>query len=342
LTLHNQAANVFFQRSELRLQHVYNKKRKLLSKFLQTRWLNIQPTAQAMRVFAVPVLLGVLTAGCAMRQTRVVAPGQIRQAQTATEQQLIAAYDQQAQGVQSINATVDMMPVAGSTYSGLIEEYHNVGGFILAAQPQKIRVIGQAPVLAKNIFDMTSDGKIFRIFIPSKNEFLVGPTDLERPSDKPIENLRPQHILEAIFWSALPPVQQMLFEEDEVAPERYYVLTVLRPAGSGFEIARKIWFDRADLRVSRIQVYGPGGRYDSDIAYSDWQQVTEGAPANASGAGLQFPHNIHIRRPQQDYQLTVSITKLALNGQIADDRFTLEQPAGSELVRLETRAEERP
>ena len=75
----------------------------------------------------------------------------------------------------SINAAVEMTPVAGSTYSGLIEEYHDVGGFILAAQPEKIRVIGQAPVLAKNIFDMTSDGKVFRIFIPSKNKFLVRP-----------------------------------------------------------------------------------------------------------------------------------------------------------------------
>ena len=59
----------------------------------------------------------------------------------------------------SINAAVELMPVAGSTYSGLIEEYHDVSGFILAAQPAKIRIIGQAPVLAKNIFDMTSDGQ---------------------------------------------------------------------------------------------------------------------------------------------------------------------------------------
>ena len=55
-----------------------------------------------------------------------------------------------------------------------------------------------------------------------------------------------------------------------------------------------------------------------------------------------FPRRIHIRRPQQDYELTVSVTRLTLNGEIADDRFTLEQPAGSELVRLETRTEERP
>jgi hypothetical protein len=303
--------------------------------------------AGRLRAFVALLLLSVLLGGCAVSKKRAVAPAQIRPTQTATAQQLIAAYDEQARAVHSINAAVDMMPVAGSTYSGLIEEYHDVGGFILAAQPEKIRVIGQAPVLAKNIFDMTSDGKVFRIFIPSKNKFLVGPTDLERPAGKPIENLRPQHIIDAIFWPPFPAGQPVLFEEAEAAPERYYVLTLLRTADAGLEIARKVWFDRADLRVSRVEIFGPGGRFDSDIAYSDWQPTTPTATgaapaATTAAAGTMFPRMIHIRRPQQDYALTVSITRLTLNGEIADDRFTLEQPAGSELVRLETAAQERP
>ena len=283
-------------------------------------------------------------------QKHPVVPAQIRPAQTASREQLIAAYDEQARAVRSINAAVELMPVAGSTYSGLIEEYHDVNGFILASQPEKIRIIGQAPVLAKNVFDMTSDGKVFRIFIPSKNKFLVGPTDLERPSEKPIENLRPQHILEALFWPQISPGQQVLFEEAEAAPERYYVLTLLRATNAGLEIARKIWFDRANLRVSRVQIFGPAGRFDSDIVYSDWQPATAAtaaggeapAPAAANGAATMFPRTIRVRRPQQDYELTVSVTRLTLNTKIADERFTLEQPAGTELVRLERQAQERP
>jgi len=313
-----------------------------------------------LRALVVSTLLTSLAAatGCAVSQKRVVPPAQIRPAQQATPEQLLAAYDEQARAVHSVNAAVQMSPVAGSTYSGLIQEYHEVGGFILAAQPEKIRVIGQAPVLAKNVFDMTSDGQVFRIFIPSKNKFLVGPTDLERPSDKPIENLRPQHILDALFWPPLTPDGPLLFEEAEAAPERYYVLTMTRPSGSGLEIARKIWFDRADLRVSRVQIYGPGGRYDSDIAYSDWQSATAGSPATAgapgtgsgadsaaaasSPAGPLFPRRIRIRRPQQDYELTVSVTRLTLNAEIPEDRFSLEQPAGTELVQLSGPQEARP
>ncbi len=295
-----------------------------------------------LRALWVSALLAALTAalmaGCAVSQKRTVPPAQIRPAQQAAPEQLIAAYNEQARAVHSINAAVQMSPVAGSTYSGLIQEYRDVGGFILAAQPEKIRIIGQAPVLAKNIFDMTSDGQVFHIFIPSKNKFLVGPTDLERPASQPIENLRPQHVLDALFWPELPAGATVLFEEAEASPERYYVLTLVRPSGAALEIVRKIWFDRADLRVARIQIYGPGGRLDSDIAYSDWQPSAGAGAVSAAAASNAaapfFPRRIHIRRPQQDYELTVSVTRLTLNGEISDDRFALAQPPGTELVQL--------
>ena len=96
-----------------------------------------------------------------------------------------------------------MKLTAGSAYSGVIEQYHEVNGFILAARPADIRVIGQAPVVSKNIFDMVSDGSTFSIYIPSKNKFIVGPANLERRAEKPIENLRPQHLVDALFWPVI-------------------------------------------------------------------------------------------------------------------------------------------
>ncbi len=249
----------------------------------------------------------------------------------ATEPQLIAAYNAQAGAVKTINATVRMTPVAGSAYSGVIQEYHEVGGFILMARPEMIRIIGQAPLVAKNIFDMVSDGRTFRIFIPSKNQFLVGSTSLERAAKSPIENLRPQHILEGFFWPEVPPGASVLFEQFDVPPDHYYVLTLLRKVGADLEIDRKIWFDRADLHIARLQIYGPAGRLDADINYSDWEPTGDAA-VGGSAAGGVFPRQVVIRRPQQDYQLTVTITKLTLNAAVPAERFELAQPAGSQLV----------
>jgi outer membrane lipoprotein-sorting protein len=268
-------------------------------------------------------------------------PGQAHPSLEATESQLVSAYNEQAARVRTLNASVRMSPTAGSAYSGLIHEYHELGGFILASRPAMIRVIGQAPVVSTNLFDMVSDGHTFRIFIPSKDKFLVGPTALERPSQNPIENLRPQHILDALFWTPIAGGEPVLFEESDASPSRYYVLTVLRSSCRGLEISYKVWFDRADLRASRMQIYGPGGRLDSDIRYADWQPIDSDAAANGSAnspeaslARTLFPREIRITRPQQDYQLTVAITKLALNAEITADRFTLEQPSGTELVNL--------
>ncbi|MBI3670539.1 MAG: DUF4292 domain-containing protein [Acidobacteria bacterium] len=266
--------------------------------------------------------LPLLAAGCAVSKRRVVPPAQVRPALEATAGQLIAQYNHHARAVRSLNAAVELTPVAGSTYSGVIEEYHDVRGFILAQRPAYIRMIGQAPVVAKNVFDMVSDGETFRIFIPSKNKFIVGRAAFERPAKKPIENLRPQHLLDALFWPELPADQPVLFEEFNADPARYYVLTVLR--GVPLEMARRIWFDRADLSLARIQLYGPGGRLAADIRYADWQPV----------ADLSFPRHIGLTRPHDDYQLEVRITSLKLNEDIAADRFRLEQPPGTELVRV--------
>src|ERR1700692_2440468 len=210
--------------------------------------------------------LAMQTAGCITIKRRTeVKKEEIPPQLESSEENILASYNSQVRAVQSLQATVDLIPSTGTTYSGVIEEYHDVPGFILAQRPATVRMIGQAPVVAKNIFDMVSDGNEFRIYIPSKNSFLVGSTILARPSKNPIENLRPQHIVEALFWPDISSTANVLFEQFDLESGRYYILTSLRNMDGGkLEIARKIWYDRADLRVSRVQLFGGGGRLDSD------------------------------------------------------------------------------
>jgi len=284
-----------------------------------------------------------LAGGCAASKKHVVPPAEMRPALEASSAQLIEKYNQQARAVRSLNATVELLPVAGSSYSGVIEEYHNVKGFVLAQKPAHIRMIGQAPVVAKDIFDMVSDGETFRIFIPSKHQFIMGPAAFERPAKKPIENLRPQHLLDALFWPEIDTRQQVLFEEFNAETARYYILTVLRGM-SVLEIVRKVWFDRADLSVARVQLYGTGGRLASEIRYADWQPAPSGGTGpGAVGSAAGYPRHIWLGRPHDDYQLEVRITRLTLNEEIAAERFRLEQPPGTELVRVgEGGGESRP
>jgi hypothetical protein len=262
-------------------------------------------------------------------------------AQEATREQLQEKYNTLAMGMKTINATVELKPTAGSKYSGVIDEYHEVKAFLLAARPAEIRMIGQAPVIGTTVFDMTSDGKTFQVSVPSKHKFLVGTIAGERASSKPIENLRPQHLLDALLWPEVRKEETVLLEEFNDETGRYYVLTVLR-GGYQTEIFRKIWFNRADLQVARLQSFGPKGILLSDVKVSDWQPADTGSnPTDAKAGSGIFPRAILIDRPHDDYQLSLQVTKISLNTEIPVERFQLEQPAGSELVEVGAGAEDK-
>jgi outer membrane lipoprotein-sorting protein len=276
----------------------------------------------------------------------VLKPAQIPVAKDATREELLDAYNLIARGTKTLNATVELKPTAGSKYSGVIDEYHEVKAFLLAARPAEIRVIGQAPVVGTTVFDMASDGESFRVSIPSKNKFLVGPVGGERNSSKPIENLRPQHLLEALLWPEIRKEEAVTLKEFNDEKGRYYVLTVLR-GGYRLEVLREIWFDRADLQVARMQTFGPKGSLLSDIFISDWQTsdnaAAQSTTTSAPVSGITtFPRTIRIERPHDDYKLDLQVTKITLNEEIPAERFRLEQPAGAELVHVGDAAENKP
>lgn len=272
-------------------------------------------------------------------------------AKNATRQELLDAYNQMARGIRTLNATAELKPTAGSEYSGVIDEYHEVKAFLLAARPAEIRMIGQAPVIGKTVFDMASDGETFHVSIPSKNKFLVGAVAMEKTSSKPIENLRPQHLLDALLWPEIRKEEAVTMREFNDEKSRYYVLTVLR-GGYQVEVLREIWFDRADLHVSRMETFGPKGTLLSDVAFGEWQAVDASAP-QATGATISggatpimstedFPRTIRISRPHDDYTLDLQLTRITVNQEIPGERFQLEQPAGAELVRVGETTENKP
>jgi len=274
--------------------------------------------------------------GGAVQTRQRVRPGAMPSAKEASAEDLVAKYNRIARSWQSLVATAELKPTAGSAYSGVIEEYHEVRGFILAERPAMIRVIGQAPVVGKNVFDMVSDAQTFRIYIPSKHQFIVGPARLERATQKPIENLRPQHLLDALFWPEIASHQTVLFEEFNDGTGRYYILTELT-SGQPPEIARRIWFDRADLEVARLEIFGSGGKLLADIVYRDWQATLQTAASGQPGGpnmAVPFPREIFLARPHDDYTLDIRVTKLQLNATIDAGRFQLEQPPGADLVKL--------
>jgi len=272
---------------------------------------------------------GVVTGHTVMTQTPVT--------QDATREELLDRYNLVAHNTKTLNATVELKPTAGSKYSGVIDEYHEVKAFLLAARPAQIRMIGQAPVIGTTVFDMTSDGETFRVFIPSKHKFLVGTVAAEKNSSKPIENLRPQHLLDALLWPEIRKEESTTLREFNDENARYYILTVLR-GGYQLEVLREIWFDRVDLHVVRVETFGPKGLLVSDVHLADWLPIENARSQNTQAAPsdgvTSFPRSIRLERPHDDYKLDLQVTKISLNEEIPSERFKLEQPPGTELVRV--------
>src|SRR5438552_1265823 len=264
------------------------------------------------------VTLAAISCGCppgkVVTSHTKLPPSQIPVAKDATREELLEAYKLIAHNTKTLNATVELKPTAGSKYSGVIDEYHEVKAFLLAARQAQIRVIGQAPVVGTTVFDMASDGTTFQVSIPSKKKFLVGAVAVESASSKPIENLRPQHLLDALLWPEIRKEEAVTLREFNDENARYYILTVLR-GGHQLEVLREIWFDRSDLRVSRMLTFGPKGVLLSDVRLADWQAVDSTAgigqngTASPSNSTALFARTIRIDRPHDDYKLDLQVTK---------------------------------
>ena len=269
----------------------------------------------------------VALSGCAVKRTvRVSPPAVSLPAEVASLPDLIASVNAQSEAIQTMTATVDLEPTAGSVYSGVIKEYHDVKSFILVQRPAMIRMVGQAPVVRTDIFDMASDGKEFWLLVPSKHKFIVGKTGVQTPAKNALENLRPQHILEALL---IPPVdtnsERTFHYEAEEGSRRYYVVGVLDAGDNGaLNLKRQIWFDRKDLRIDRIEFFGRQGVYLEGVQYAAYQDFQ----------GIRYPTRIKLTRPVEDYALSINLQKVTFNQPIAPEKFELKQPQGVERVEL--------
>ncbi len=278
-------------------------------------------------LWGLSVIMLLAIPGCAVRRTTHVPPSQLPPPiLEASSEDLLARVNAQSEAIRTMVATVDLEPTAGSVYSGVIREYRDVRGFILVERPSMIRMVGQAPIVRTSIFDMASDGKEFRLYIPLKQKFIVGKEGFRRPAKNQLENMRPQHILDALLVPPIEPEQEeAVIEEAEQAARKYYIVMVLaRGVDGGLQLRRKIWFDRATLDVSRLQLYGPGGSYIEDVHYYRYQTFD----------GARYPSSIQVVRPLEDYRLTITVLKATFNEPIGPEKFELARPDGTELIVL--------
>lgn len=274
--------------------------------------------------------------GCLFRSRRVERQISTAPLKAATQAELIEYINVQTAKIKSLQATVDIDTSVGGIKKGKVVDYQQIRGYILLRKPAMLRMIGLLPIVRNRAFDMVSDGRDFKLWIPPKNRFVVGRNDVETHNQQqPMENLRPQQIYDALVLREIDPqneiaVMQNNFEivtdaKHHQVQQADYEIEVIRKGEKGWFLSRKIIFSRTDLLPHRQFIYDQDGNLATDSRYEGYKDYD----------GLQFPSQIEIWRPQEEYDITLTMVKLQVNGPLQDDKFVLDQPAGAQVVNLD-------
>ncbi len=284
-----------------------------------------------------PLLFVLSTTGCLFRSHKVENHISSAVLKSASQQELIDIVNRDAQQIKTMNATVDIRAAAGGQKKGKVTEYTEIRGYILAEKPTMLRMIGLFPVVRNRAFDMVSDGANFKLWIPPKNKFIVGRNDVIKANpSQPLENIRPQHIYDALLLPEIDSKNEIAVlegaTEQVTDPKTHkpleqanYILNVIRHYPDGqWSLSRKIFFDRVTLTPYRQIVYDKLGNVATDAQYADYRDFN----------GIRFPGHIEITRPQEEYNIGLSMVTLKLNESLKPDQFELQQPAGAQVVHL--------
>jgi outer membrane lipoprotein-sorting protein len=272
-----------------------------------------------------PALTGCLTHIRAVPKTR---PAEVVMGESLD--QLLQQVDRQFNAIQTINAAVEVVATEGGGRQGQIKEFPSFSGYIFLRKPEDLRVLLRVPYLGSVGLDMVSDGKSWKLWVPKKNLAMTGTSEVADPSQHGLESLRPKVIFDSLLIHGLAPDQIVVLTQDtriipdvknkkDLIEEPDYDLSILEPPhGQTAHTVRVIHIGRSNLLPYQQDIYDRDGNVVTQAFYSNYQTFGD----------LRFPMKIEIKRPQDQYSLTITITKMTLNQKLEDDQFELKIPDG--------------
>jgi len=225
----------------------------------------------------------------------------------------------------SFQATAEMKPRVGNVYRSftITEITESFTTYILFRKATSIRLLGKVPVYG-TAFDMASTGPEFKLSLPSKNLFVTGSDSTPvTDSTNPLESLRPGELLAAILIRPADlSTERIHIEDDTDIDHSWYILQIARKGPGDTDLPdRSIWFDRLTLRPIRQRIFDDEGLIVSETRYDKWQVYND----------VLFPTHIDAGFKKSGYGVTIDTSEVKMNLPLADDKFALEQPAGSTL-----------
>jgi hypothetical protein len=271
---------------------------------------------------------GLWLTSCFVHHRHVAPPGNVqnRPLLVATKQELIDRIHRAFDPIQSFNMRADMSASVGKLYGGELTDYATVRTYVLFMRPDAIRVLGLDPVVhSATIFDMVSTASDFRVYIPSKNRFIMGDNNAPPSSANALENMRPAAFLQSMIIAPPAPSDTTLLEDDTDESKAIYILFMADSSGGSLHLTRAIYFDRYTLGIVRQRTFATNGNIEGETRYSDWKPYGE----------ISYPSVIQIQRPIEGYEVTMTLVDLTINPpDMTAAKFVLAQPGGVQVTTL--------
>lgn len=274
---------------------------------------------------AIPALTGCASLFISKRKFMVpVAPATV---QTASADELVAELNQSWDKFQSMTATADIQASHLKAKEGVATDYPNFRVNLVLRKPNALRVLGHAPIIQTTLFDLASDGTRFTLVVPHEKKIYEGLNASKGTSDKWYENLRPDPLFNSMVIRGLDSeelysVTSESITEEDTARKRLllrpeYVLSIVRRKRNSNELypVRVVRFHREDLLPCEQDLYDDQGVMETQVIYGPYKDF----------AGVKFPSTITLKRPQDEYQLMMTVERIVSNPSLPDDQFQIKK-----------------
>jgi len=276
-----------------------------------------------------PAITGCVSLFVSKRKLLVpIAPATV---QTASADQLVASMNQSWDKFQSMTAAVDIQASHLKAKEGVATDYPTFRANLLLSKPNKLRILGRTPLVQTTMFDLASDGTNFTLVIPHNNVVYRGLNSSKGTSPNWYENLRPGFLFNSMVVRGVEHdelysvISESITEEDAKSkrlllhPE--YVLNIVRRKIGSQELypVRVVRFHREDLLPYEQDLYDDQGIMETQVLYGSYQDFE----------GAKYPSTITLRRPQDEYQLVMTVERIVSNPTLTDDQFQAVIPKGS-------------
>lgn len=267
----------------------------------------------------------ILLGACGAPRPKPVPPA--AKLESASLQQLVSSFNRNAEAVHTMSLKLELTARSGK------HKYPSITAYLLTQKPAYIRLSGSFTIVGK-LFDMASNGSVFELNLPTRNQFLEGRNDvIPAVTPSPLEKLRPQVVLNALLINPISPQDHVALDPSSDVAE--YEVLVLSHGDDGIDhIVRRIIFSRYDLLPHTQVLYDGDGVHSTHATYGDYTEQD----------GVPIPRDMTIERPVDDYSLRLRIVKngITLNQPIPASTFEMQPPPGSKIIKLSAGGEAQP